>query len=218
LVRRLGFTPQRPLYKAWQQNPALVDQWQKEEYPKIAKRAKKEGGIIFFADESGIRTDHHAGTTWAPKGQTPILKATGARQGVNMISAVNAQGHFRFKIVAGAVKSNVFLDFIKSLMVGINQKIFLIVDGHPTHKSKMLKEFLRYNQDKIELFYLPPYSPELNPDELAWTHVKNSVRKKVAQNKDKLMEFVKSALYSPQKLPHIVKSFFSAETCKYAVL
>jgi len=106
LMKRLGFTPQRPLYRAWQQNPELVQSWQDTEYPKIAKRAKKEGALIFFADEAGIRSDNHAGTTWAPKGQTPVVKATGARFGLNMLSAVNAQGRFRFMTVDGSCQGS----------------------------------------------------------------------------------------------------------------
>lgn len=104
LMKRLGFTPQRPLYRAWQQDPALVEHWREHEYPGIAARARREGAVIFFADESGIRSDHHAGTTWAPLGQTPVVKATGARYGLNMLSAVSAQGHFRFMTVEGRVK------------------------------------------------------------------------------------------------------------------
>ena len=112
LMRRLGFTLQRPLYRAWQQNPVLVDQWKAEEYPKIAARAKRTGALIFFADESGIRSDYHAGTTWGTKGQTPIVKATGKRYSMNMLSAVNALGHFRFMTVDGRVNGAVFRDFL----------------------------------------------------------------------------------------------------------
>jgi transposase len=105
LMKRLGFSPQRPLYRAWQQDPERIERWRTQEYPKIAKRAKREGALIFFADESGIRSDHHAGTTWAPVGKTPVVKATGARFSLNMLSAVNALGHFRFMTVEGSVSS-----------------------------------------------------------------------------------------------------------------
>jgi len=108
LMKRIGFTPQRPLYRAWQQDPLLVERWREHEYPKIAARAKKEGALIMFADESGIRSDHHAGTTWAPRGKTPVVKATGARYGLNMLSAVSAKGHFRFMTIEGRVNGRVF--------------------------------------------------------------------------------------------------------------
>ncbi|MGB5775969.1 MAG: IS630 family transposase [Sedimenticolaceae bacterium] len=216
LMKRLGFTPQRPLYRAWQQDPARVEQWRKEEFPKIAARAKREKGLIFFADESGLRSDHHAGTSWSPRGQTPIVKATGARFSLNMLSAVNALGHFRFMTVEGRVNATVFRDFLKRLMTGMERKIFLIVDGHPTHKAKLVRSFVATHQDRIELFFLPPYSPELNPDELAWAHVKTKVAKKTAQTKEELKAAVERALRQLQKMPRIVAGFFHAPTCAYA--
>ena len=216
LMKRLGFTPQRPLYRAWQQDPRLVDEWRTHEYPKIAARAKREGALIFFADESGIRSDYHAGTTWAPMGETPVVKATGARFSLNMLSAVNALGHFRFMIVDGRLNAGVFRDFLKRLIIGMNRKVFLIVDGHPAHKAKLVKRFVEENAKRIELFFLPPYSPELNPDELAWAHVKARIAKAVSLTKDDLKQTVEKVMHSLQKLPYIVSSFFHAPTCAYA--
>lgn len=216
LMKRLGFTPQRPLYRAWQQNAALVESWRETDYPKIAARAKKEGALIFFADEAGVRSDHHAGTTWAPVGQTPVVKATGARFGFNMLSAVNALGHFRFMTVEGTVTATVFREFLKRLITGVDRKIFLIVDGHPTHKAKRVRQFVADHSDRIELFFLPPYSPELNPDELVWGNVKARIAKMGVQTKDQLKAVVHGALQRLQKLPQLVASFFRAPTCLYA--
>lgn len=216
LMKRLGFTPQRPLYRAWQQDSAWVERWRETEYPKIAARAKREKALIFFADESGIRSDHHAGTHWSPKGQTPVVKATGARFSLNMLSAVNALGHFRFMTVEGRVTAAVFRDFLKRLMAGMERKIFLIVDGHPTHKAKLVRSFVEHHNDRIELFFLPPYSPELNPDELAWAHVKTKIGKRTVQTKQELKAAVDRALRQLQKMPRIVAGFFHAPTCSYA--
>lgn len=216
LMRRMGFSPQRPLYRAWQQNPVLVESWRNEEYPRIAARAKREGALIFFADESGVRSDYHAGTTWSPAGKTPVVKATGARFGLNMLSAVNAQGHFRFMTVEGSVNAGVFRDFLKRLITGMDRKVFLVVDGHPAHKAKMVKKFVEEHSGAIELFFLPPYAPELNPDELAWAHLKGRIAKATAQTKEGLKANVESALHRLQKLPEIVASFFHAPSCKYA--
>lgn len=216
IMRRLGFTPQRPLYRAWQQNPKLVDEWREQEYPKIVKRAKREKALIFFADESGIRSDYHSGTTWGDIGKTPVVKATGARFSMNMLSAVNALGHFRFMTVEGRINAGVFMEFLERLITGMEQKIFLIVDGHPTHKAKMVKQFVQENNKKIELFFLPAYSPELNPDELAWAHVKAKIAKTTAQTKAELKRSVKRAMKQLQKMPDIVKSFFHAPSCAYA--
>lgn len=216
LMKRLGFTPQRPLYRAWQQDPELVERWRKVEYPKIAARAKREKALVFFADESGVRSDHHAGTSWSPKGQTPLVKATGARFSLNMLSAVNALGHFRFMTIEGRVTATVFRDFLKRLITGMDRKIFLIVDGHPTHKAKLVRSFVAQHSARIELFFLPPYSPELNPDELAWAHVKTKLAKRTAQTKVELKAAVNRALRQLQQMPDIVSGFFHAPTCVYA--
>ncbi|MDH0318817.1 IS630 family transposase [Aeromonas caviae] len=216
LMRRLGFSPQRPMYRAWQQDPTLVEAWRTTEYPKIAARAKREKALVFFADESGIRSDYHAGTTWAPVGQTPLVKATGARFGCNMLSAVNALGHFRFMTVEGRVNGTVFREFLRRLITGMDRKIFLIVDGHPSHKAKLVTKFVAENSERIELFFLPPYSPELNPDELAWAHIKSKVAKATVQTKHDLKKQVERAMRQLQKLPSIVAGFFRTPTCAYA--
>ena len=174
------------MYRAWQQNPELVQTWREKEYPKIARRAKREDAVIFFADEAGIRSDHHAGTSWAPVGETPVVQATGARFSLNMLSAVNAQGMFRFMTVDGGVNATVFREFLKRLITGMTRKIFLIADGHPMHKAKLVQRFVEDNSAAIELFFLPPYAPELNPDELTWAHIKTRVAKATVQTKEEL--------------------------------
>ena len=216
LMKRLGFTAQRPLYRAWQQNPELVEAWREKEYPKIARRAKRENAVIFFADEAGIRSDHHAGTSWAPVGETPIVPATGARFSLNMLSAVNAQGMFRFMTVEGRVNAAIFREFLKRLIAGMTRKIFLIVDGHPMHNAKLVRRFAEENSAAIELFFLPPYAPELNPDELAWAHIKTRVAKATAQTKEELKKSVERVMHRLQKLPGIVARFFATPTCAYA--
>lgn len=216
ILKRLGFTPQRPLYRAWQQDKALVKLWQIQDYPAIAKRAKRENALVFFADESGVRSDYHTGTTWAPQGRTPVVKATGARFGLNMLSAVNALGHFRFMTVEGRVTATVFREFLKRLIAGLDRKVFLIVDGHPTHKAKLVMKFVQENAERIELFFLPPYSPELNPDELVWSHVKRKIAKATTQTKEGLKAAVKSALKKLQRMPDVVTGFFHFPSCAYA--
>ena len=218
LMKRLGFTPQRPLYRAWQQDEEWVVQWREQEFPKIAARAKREGAVVLFADESGIRSDHHAGTTWAPEGCTPVVKATGARYGLNMLSAISATGQLRFMTVEGRVNGAVFRDFLGRLITGVDRKIFLIVDGHPAHKSRLVKRFVEDNAERLELFYLPPYSPQLNPDELVWGHVKSRVAKATVQTKDELKNMVQRTLRRLQQLPHVDADFFRAPTCRYAAV
>jgi len=218
LMRRLGFSPQRPLYRATQQNPVLVERWQSEVYPQLAARAKRENALIFFADESGMRSDYHAGTTWSPVGETPVVQVTGARFRCNMISAVNALGHFRFMTVDGTVNATVFREFLRRLITGMDRKIFLIVDGHPSHRARLVQEFVTAHCEKLELIFLPPYSPDLNPDELAWAHVKAKVAKATVTDRDDLKRKVRKALRQLQHLPQIVAGFFKNPTCAYAAL
>ncbi len=217
LLKQLGLTCQRPIFKAWQQNSQQVNNWLKKVFPKIKARAHQEKADIYFADEAGIRSDYHSGTTWAPKGETPVVQATGARFSINMISAVSPRGDFRFMVVEGGVNSAVFVTFLKRLMVGSKKKIFLIVDGYPAHKSKKAKQFIADQNGKLELFYLPPYSPELNPDELAWNTLKNGiVGRTTVKSKEELKSKVVGGLRKIQKSPEMVKSFFQHEKTKYA--
>jgi transposase len=189
----------------------------KTEYPKIKAMAKKVKGDIYFADEAGVRSDFHAGTTWATKGKTPIIQTTGARFSFNVISAVNAQGEFRFMVVKGTVNSKVFCDFIKRLTTNTSKKVFLIVDGHPTHKSVAVREVLESLKEKIEMFFLPPYSPELNPDERVWSDLKNNgVGRIVITTPEQMKKSIISFLRFIQKTPDRVMSYFTDKHVSYA--
>jgi transposase len=217
VMKLLGFTVQKPLYQAWQQDPVLVRQWETETYPEIRAEARREGALIYFADESGIRSDYHTGTTWAPVGQTPVVEATGRRFSLNMISAVSPQGEFRFMIQEGTVTSAVFKRFLQRLMIGAKRPIFLIVDGHPTHKSKLVRSYVESTNGKLKLFFLPPYSPHLNPDEQVWAHVKRDVAKRGVEDKDHLKRLALGALRRIQKIPALVQSFFKQTECQYTI-
>src|SRR5215212_601926 len=142
LLRTLGLSPQRPLWRAWQADPDAVARWKEEEFPAIRAQAKAEGATIYFGDEAGIRSDYHAGTTWAPVGQTPVVKATGARHSLNMISAVTAKGLLRFSTYTGSFTGARFIEFCRKLMADTDGPVYLVVDGHPTHRSKLVKEFV----------------------------------------------------------------------------
>lgn len=218
LMRILGFTAQRPLYRAWQQDAKLVERWRVETFPSLQAEAKAAGAAIYFADEAGLRSDHHAGTTWAPHGKTPVIEATGTRYSLNMISAISARGELRFMVQKGTVNAEVFREFLKRLMVGAEQPIYLIVDGHPTHKSKLVSEYVTKQNGRLKLFFLPPYSPQLNPDEQVWGNVKSRVAKQVPKNIADLKAMISSALRRLQKLPQLVKGFFQHPHCKYAAI
>ena len=172
LLHQLGLSAQRPLWRAYQQNPEAVRRWVAEAYPSIQRRAKREGAQIFFADEAGVRSDFHSGSTWGRRGRTPIVSSTGARFGVNLMSAVSARGELRFMVTKGRVTAAVFIAFLKRLLVNAPGPVFVIADGHSTHRAKMVERFVATLQGKLALFILPPYSPELNPDEYVWNDLK----------------------------------------------
>ena len=217
LLAQLGLTPQRPIWRAYQQKPEAVQQWLHEAYPKIKKMARRMKAEIYFGDEAGVRSDHHAGTTWGVKGKTPLVSGTGARFGLNMLSAVSAQGTFRFMVVKGRVGARQFIDFIKRLIHGAKRQVFLIVDGHPVHKARSVSNFVETIKDRFRLFFLPPYSPELNPDERVWNDVKNhAIGQKVITAPAQLHGAVLSHLRSIQKSPHRVRAYFNGETTRYA--
>ena len=216
LLRQLGLTCQRPLFRAWQKNPKLVEQWKNKEFPEIKKRAKKLVAAIYFHDESGIRTDFHSGTTWAPKGQTPVVEATGARFGLNMIGAIDMRGGLRFMVVKGNVSSDHTCDFLARLMRNAENPVFLIWDGHPIHRSKKVRECVDSFGGRLETYTLPGYSPELNPAEQVWNNVKNhGIGRKKVFGPDQLKSMVLGQLRRLQKLPAIVSSFFRHPECKY---
>ena len=217
LLNQMGLTPQRPVWRAYQQKPEEVQRWLQEEYPRIKRMARQKKALIFFGDEAGVRSDHHAGTTWAVKGKTPVVSSTGARFGLNLISAVSAQGEFRFMTVKGRVGAVQFIDFIKRLLHGSQRTVFLIVDGHPAHKAKMVARFIETVKDRFQLSILPPYSPELNPDERVWNDLKNNaVGKQAITPPQQLHKAVISHLRFIQKTPKRVRSYYNNETTKYA--
>ena len=219
LLGQLGLTPQRPSWRAYQQSGEAVQHWLNVEYPKIRRQAKKENAIIFFGDEAGVRSDHHAVTTWAPKGQTPVVNSTGARFGLNIISAVSAQGEFRFMTVEGRVNAHVFLEFLKRLIHNSDRPIYLIVDGHPSHKAKLIADFVDSEKERLKLFFLPPYSPQLNPDECAWNDLKNNaVGRQCITGPDQLKRIVIGFLRFLQKMPSRVQSYFRTSTTRYAAV
>ena len=216
LLKKLGLSCQKPLMKAFQQDPVIVQQWIAEDYPKIKALAKREGTEIYFEDEAGVRSDYHSGTTWAIKGETPVVKTTGARFSLNMISAITSKGKMKFMTHSGKVDASVFCEFLKRLMHNITKKIFLILDGHPVHRSSKVKKLMQSMDGRLRLFYLPPYSPELNPDELVWNSVKNKVGRSSIKGPDDFENKVRNHLRQLQRNPSIICAFFQEPNVRYA--
>ena len=217
LLNQLGLSCQKPLKRAYQRDPEKVDRWLKKQFPQIKAFAKKKNATIYFADEAGLRSDHQSGTTWGKLGETPEVATNGNRVTLNMISAVSNSGHMKFMVIKGRFNAGVFIDFIKRLLSGGNKPIVLIVDGHPAHKAKKVQEFIKSIADKFRMFFLPPYSPDLNPDELVWNDLKtNIIGRKVASTKKDLETMATSGLRKIQKTNGRVASYFKKACVSYA--
>jgi transposase len=219
-LHALGFSAQRPLYRAEQADPAAVARWRETEYPKIAAEARATGGTVFFVDEAGVRSDYHAGTTWAPVGQTPTVTGTGARFGLNMISAISAQGALRFSLLAGTLTGAEFIAFLQRLRHDAQRTgsgpVFCIVDNHPVHRAKAVAKFVDSTDGALRLFRLPAYSPQLNPDEWVWQNVKHDgVAPAVPKGPEQMRSVVTGRLRRLQRLPHIVRGFFTDPELAY---
>src|ERR1700757_1897491 len=218
LLAQLGITPQRPLRHALERDEALVQQWLKQEYPKIRALARREKAGIYFGDAAHMRSDHHAGRTWGKKGETPVVLSTGARYRMSLISAVTSRGQMRFMIKEkGGVNAEVFIEFLRRLMIGCRNKIFLIVDRGPAHVAKKTKAFVASLGSRLRLFYLPPYSPDRNPDELVWKHLKaDTVGRMAITDKADFNAKVRASMRQLQNDPEKIRSFYQKPSLKYA--
>ena len=217
-MKSWGLTVQKPMRRAIERNPAQVRYWLQAKYPTIKEQAKAEGASIWWGDEAGLRSDHQTGTTWGEKGKTPVVKKTGKRFGCNMISAITNQGDLRFMVFEQRFTAPVFLGFLERLVKSESgRKVYLIVDRHSVHKSKAVSQWVANNSDKIALFHLPPYSPELNPDELLNQDLKNNARRRQrASTRAEMTKAVRSFMRSRQRTPSIVKRYFKPPAVAYA--
>ena len=218
LLAQLGITCQKPLHRAQERDEALAEQWLKREFPRIKALAQREKAEIFFGDAAHMRSDHHSGRTWGKKGKTPVVETTGARHGVSLISAITSRGHMRFMIKEkGGVNAAVFIEFLKRMMTGAKRPIFLIVDRGPAHIAKKTRAFVESLNGRLRLFYLPPYSPDRNPDELGWKHLKaDTVGRMAITGKDDFRAKVRSSMRQLQNDPEKIKSFYQKPSLKYA--
>lgn len=215
-LKSWGYTSQKPIRKAFEQKPEQVKQWLKKEYPAIKRRAAKEKWTIYFGDETGMRSDHQAGKSYAPKGETPVVKSTGQRFSLNMISAISNKGHLQFMII-DKFNGNVFIDFLKRMIRYSREKVFFVTDGHPAHKTKKLKAWLEENKERIEVFFIPPYSPELNAQEYLNQDLKtNVIGKKRPINKEQMRNNVEDFMNKRKNNRKQVQKYFHQKHVRYA--
>jgi transposase len=216
-LKRWGFTPQKPLRKAYKQNPKAVKAWLKEEYPQIAKRAKKEQAQIHWGDETGLCNDSYHGRSYAPCGETPAIKLHPRCERVNLISSITNQGQVRFMVYKNKMNSQTLLKFMKRLIKDTDKKIFLILDNLKVHHSYIVKDWVKEHESEIEIFFLPSYSPELNPDEYLNCDLKQGVHSGIpARSKKQLKQKAIAHLRKLQKLPGRVIKYFNNPKIAYA--
>jgi transposase len=217
LLHQLDITPQKPLRRAYERDPDAIEEWKRVEYPRLKRRANRRGAEIFFLDEAGVRSDQVLGRTWGEKGKTPEVRTSGQRQAINAISAVNARGAFWYEVYSGRFNATRFKEeFLKSFMRGRKRPVFLVVDGHPSHRAKMISAYVQGLKGRLELHFLPGYAPELNPDEFVWNHLKHEgVSKKPLKQNESLRERVENDLAGIKRRPALVRSFFGAPSVAY---
>lgn len=217
LLARLDITPQRPLRRAYERDPQAVELWKARVYPNLRRRAKKHGASIYFLDEAGFTSEPNLGRTYGLKGRTPVVVTTGQRQKVNAISAVSAKGGFWSKVYTGNFNATRFVEFLKEFRRGRRGKVFLVVDGHPSHRAKVVANYVAGCRSDLELHFLPPYAPDLNPDEFVWQYAKtNGAAKRPLKKNESLRTRVESDLEAIKSRPDLVRSFFKAESVAYA--
>lgn len=216
-LRTWGMSPQKPVRRAYERTDKAIAQWLSETYPDLAREARRDGARIYWGDEMGLRSDHVAGTSYAPLGQTPVIRATGQRFGCNMISAITNRGTLSFMVFHGKFDGVRFVDFLRRLLKQAAGKVYLIVDGHPVHKSTVATRFVAEHATRLRLILLPGYCPELNPDELLNQDVKtNALGKSRPTNRPEMMATVRRHLHRRQKQPQVITNLFREKHVCYA--
>jgi transposase len=215
-LRSWGLSPQKPIRRAYEQDPQAVARWLQVEYPAIEKRAKKDKAVILWLDQTGLRSDSSVGKGWAPVGKAPVIPKTGKRFGANVMAAISNRGELYFTCYRGSFTGPVFLAFLKRLVGHLDRKIHLIVDGHPVHRRVTIRDWLAEHVDRIEMHFLPSYAPELNPQEILNGDLKRHVAQANPATVADLVAAAHAHLRRRQNQPHIVKAFFGKPEVRYA--
>jgi transposase len=216
-LARWGFTAQKPIRRAYEQDPAAVRRWRRRDYPQIAARAKRARGTIFWGDETGLRSDDVRGRGFAPRGRTPLVRVCQRRAGLSLLSAVTNQGKLRWMVADGAVNAPTFIRFLQRLIRAARRKVFLILDRLRAHRARLTRDWLAEHRSEIEVFYLPPYSPELNPDEGVNADLQQAVpRKAPARSKQQLRRATIRHMRSLAKQPRRIRAVFQHQQFRYA--
>lgn len=219
-LARWDFTPQKPVRRAFEQDPEAVRRWLRREYPAIRRAAKRRRAAIYWGDEMGLRSDHATGRTYGRRGRTPEVPGTGRRFGCSLISALTNRGRLSFMVFKERFTAGVLLKFLRRLVKqAAGRLVFLIVDGHPVHRSGKVKAWRRRNRRLLRVFFLPGYSPDLNPDEELNQDVKsNAVGRRRPRDQREMMAGVRGYLWGRQRQPRVVRRYFQEEHVRYAAV
>jgi len=216
LLAKLQLTPQKPLQRAYQRDPEAIALWQQQTYPALAREAKRDGAQILFWDESGFRADTVHGKTWGLRGQTPIVYRPGQRQSISAASAVGPRGEFWFCTYAGGLNGELFVELLRRLMHRRKKPVRMVLDSLPAHKTRVVRDYVESTEGKLSLHFLPGYAPELNPDELVWSHVKRTgTARRPLQQGEKLAGRIDQQLAEVRDDAKLVRSFFDAPSVAY---
>ncbi len=216
LLARVGLTPQKPLQRAYQRDPEAIARWQRETYPGIARQAKRDGADIYFWDESGLRADGVQGKTWGAKGQTPVMAVPGQRQGISAASAVSAKGAFWFATYKGGLNAELFITLLRRLTRGRRKPLHLVLDNLPAHKTRAVRDYVASRKRQLTLHFLPGYAPELNPDELVWSHAKRTGNaRRPLRAGECLEDRIQLQLVDMAAQPDLIRSFFRHPSVAY---
>ena len=216
LLGQLGLSPQRPIYRSYQQKPRELRRFLKETFPGLQELARRTGAVIFFVDEASVRSDAHRGTTWGKIGETPVVQDSGDRFSLRLISAVTLRGDMRFAAFEGSMTGARFVEFIEKLRKDVKRPLIIIADNASYHRSQPLKEYVANSQGQVVVENLPRYAPELNPDEQVWNHAKSRLGKLFVTSKKEMKRAVLNIMRSIQRSSGLLQSFFQLPDTKYA--
>jgi transposase len=215
MLHRIGVTPQQPTRRAFQRDDEECRRWMERDFPKVVERAKRKQAVLLFADETGVHEDHAVGTTWGERGRTPIVRVSGARRRVNVISAISPRGRIWFRCFKGTLTATRYVEFLTALLQDVRGYIVLVHDGHPAHTAAATRRFLRDRANRIEVHQLPAYAPDLNPDEHVWSYVKGTFRSEPIAEGEDFDGRVEAAMLGVASVPKLVRSFFDHPAVAY---
>ena len=215
-LKREGLTPRKPLRRAYERDPKLIQEWKEKTLPNIVKKAKRSGAILLFLDEAGIVSDAPLGKTWGKRAQRTEVRTSGQRQRVSVLSGVSPSGEFRYEVYTHRFNASFFVEVLKKFSRRMRRPVFFVVDRHPVHRAKIVKKYVKSTKGRVQLYFLPPYAPDLNPDEFVWNQLKtHGLCKKPLKENESLSERVRADLKALAKNRKLMRSFFKAKSVAY---